>query len=80
MSMEKRRASLFWRFFDGPLEGRWPRWLRRAFLLTAPVSFPLYVVAWIGLALDCLSREVGQHASEIRDGIATWAREMWRRP
>lgn len=29
----------------------WPRWLRRAFILTLPVSGPLYLIGFLMLAI-----------------------------
>lgn len=35
---------------------RWPLWLRRSFIMTAPISFPLIFAAW--MACYCIDTGV----------------------
>lgn len=40
--------------FFFPAVSTWPRWARRAFVIGAPVTVPLYILGWLVFAIGCV--------------------------
>lgn len=56
---------------------RWPRWARRLWLITFPVSGPLLLLAWFALAIFGLVLGfIWISGAWLRDN----ARSLWSRP
>ena len=60
------------RIVDGPNCGRWPRWARRAYLLTLPVSFPAYMVLCVVWFLYVIAWAVLHDLACVK-----WVRRTW---
>ena len=61
------------RFIDGPNGGYWPRWCRRAYLLTLPVSAPLWVLVVAAWFLCFLLGQVLNDLTPVQ-----WLRRTWK--
>ena len=59
-------------FFEGP--SHWSKRVRRIFLITFPISGPLYVIAWVPLA--CCAFVFFGSAVVAMDWFE-WAKETW---
>jgi hypothetical protein len=60
--------------------GLWPRWLRRVFVATFPISGPLWLLTAIAVLPILLVLALGVLVAGILIGTFQWLQIEWNRP